>query len=72
MSPVLCELRWPLAPLLDAAGRPSADVLAARVGVTPRTIWRWHHRGLTDQQADHAAIALGYHPANIWTNWHNP
>ncbi len=21
MSPVLCELRWPLAPLLDAAGR---------------------------------------------------
>ncbi|MCC6438120.1 MAG: hypothetical protein AB7O92_07085 [Acidimicrobiia bacterium] len=72
MSPVLCELRWPLAPLLDAAGRPSAAALAAQVGVTLRTVWRWHHRGLTDQQADHAAIALGYHPANIWTNWHNP
>lgn len=68
----LHRVRWPLAPLLDAAGHPPVHDLATRVGVTSRTVWRWHHTGLTDTQADHAAIALGYHPANIWIEWHNP
>jgi hypothetical protein len=71
MSNVLTAMRWPFAPLLDAAGRPSVDALAGWLGVSPRTIWRWHHRGLTDRQADRAAIALGQHPANIWTDWHH-
>lgn len=72
MTNVLTTVRWPLAPLLIAAGHPSADVIAMQLGVSPRSIWRWHHRGLTDRQADRAAIALGYHPANIWPDWHNP
>jgi len=66
----LTRVRWPLAPLLDAAGHPPITVLASRVGVAARTVWRWRHNGLTDQQADRAAIALGYHPLNIWTDWH--
>ncbi len=63
-------IRWPIAPLLTATGHPPATQLAARIGVSVRTIWRWHHTGLDDCQADRAAVALGFHPANIWTTWH--
>jgi hypothetical protein len=66
----LRHVRWPLGPLLDAAGHPTANDLAAWIGVSARTVWRWHHQGLTDTQADRAAIALGWHPANVWTDWH--
>jgi lambda repressor-like predicted transcriptional regulator len=68
----LGRVRWPLGPLLDVAGHPPARILAAQVGVSPRTVWRWHHLGLSDLQADRAAVALGWHPANIWPHWHNP
>ena len=68
----LTALRWPLQPLLDAIAHPPVSTLAVRVGVSSRTVWRWHHNGLTDHQADRVAIALGYHPANIWHDWHNP
>lgn len=64
------RLRWPLEPVLELTGHPPALVLAARVGVSARTVHRWRHNGLTDQQADHAAIALGRHPATIWPDWH--
>ncbi len=66
----LTTVRWPLEPLMEAAGHPAAGTLAARAGVTARTVWRWHHRGLTDTQADRTAVALGYHPANIWPDWY--
>ncbi len=65
------NVRWPLDPLLAATGHPPANQLATRIGVNVRTIWRWHHNGLTCQQADRAAIALNYHPANIWPTWHH-
>jgi hypothetical protein len=38
----LGRVRWPLGPLLDVAGHPPARILAAQVGVSPRTVWRWH------------------------------
>ena len=66
----LTRVRWPLAPLLVAAGHPPVTVLAARLGVATRTISRWRHNGLTDDQADRAAVMLGYHPLNVWTDWH--
>ena len=68
----LTAVRWPLQPLLDATAHTPVSTLAVRVGVSARTVWRWHHTGLTDHQADRAAIALGFHPANIWHDWHNP
>lgn len=68
----LTRVRWPLAPLLVAAGHPPVAHLAQQIGVATRTVWRWHHRGLTDTQADRAAIALGLHPANVWTHWNDP
>ena len=59
MSPVLCELRWPLAPLYDAAGRrvgttlPDPDGSGAAVGRTRRL--RCHQRGLVNWGQPHCA-----------------
>lgn len=47
------------------------DLIAHTLGLTRTTIDTWHHRGLSDTQADRAAIALGTHPANIWPTWFN-
>ncbi|NNF70332.1 MAG: helix-turn-helix domain-containing protein [Acidimicrobiia bacterium] len=68
----LTLVRWPLAPLLASAGNPPVAQLARQVGVATRTVWRWQLRGLTDTQADRAAVALGLHPANIWDHWYQP
>ncbi len=62
--------RWPLDAVLDACANPPVTVLAARLGISTRTIWRWHHTGLSDTQADTIAVTLGYHPANIWPHWY--
>ena len=59
-------LRFPLADLVAAAGGPNHCALARRVGVTPRTVCRWHRAGLTIYSADAAAIAIGSHAAVIW------
>lgn len=63
------DVRWPLAAVLDVCAHPPATVLADQLGVSVRTIWRWHHTGLNDAQADRVAVTLGYHPANIWPHW---
>lgn len=59
--------RWPFAPLMAATGHPTIAALVRRLGVDRRTVGRWRQRGLTDHQADSAAVTLGYHPLNIWS-----
>jgi hypothetical protein len=61
--------RWPLDSLSAAADTTTNAALARSLGVNVRTVWRWHRHGLTDAQADHAAIALGLHPALVWPDW---
>ncbi|MEZ5278986.1 MAG: helix-turn-helix domain-containing protein [Acidimicrobiales bacterium] len=61
--------RWPFAPLMAATGNPTITALARRLGVSPRTVSRWRRAGLSDHQADNAAVTLGYHPLNIWPDW---
>ncbi|MEZ5278989.1 MAG: helix-turn-helix domain-containing protein [Acidimicrobiales bacterium] len=46
-------------------------VLAERLGVSARTVWRWRATGLNPIQADHAAIKLGLHPGSVWASWWN-
>lgn len=63
--------RFPLAPLRDAyerQGRLPGQIHAA-LGITKRTLYKWRERGLSDRQADHAAVALGLHPSNVWHDW---
>lgn len=40
--------------------------LAALLGVSARTIYRWKKHGVPAKQADRAAISIGSHPAYIW------
>lgn len=83
--------RFPLQPLLDRLdlgateattwpGRPNdhltgVQLAAAALGVTPRTIQRLQHSGLSDRQADHYANRIGAHPSWIWQSewwWNAP
>ena len=34
-----------------------------------RQLRRWAEEGLGDVAADHAAVAIGFHPASIWPEW---
>lgn len=54
---------WPVGPS-GAPWRKSA--LARAIGVSPRTIHRWTRGGIPEFAADRAAIALGYHPCEVW------
>lgn len=55
----------------DHTGDPPAGFTAAAItlGVTRRTVQRLALSGLSDRQADHYAISLGFHPAHIWSEW---
>jgi hypothetical protein len=53
----------------DDEPRPSAAVVALAAGVTKRTVVRWRAGGLDERSADHAAIALGVHPCELWPEW---
>lgn len=53
---------------IDALNLSVAEI-ARRTGFTTRTVHRWRHTGIPLFSADRVAIRLGYHPANIWSNW---
>lgn len=61
--------RWPLEPLLEAAGRPPLAALARWCHAHQRQVYRWREYGLSDEWADRAAILLGLHPALVWDGW---
>ncbi len=58
--------RLPFEPLAREVGAPTVAILAMRVGVTARTIYRWANAGVPEAVADRAAVAVGPHPAYIW------
>lgn len=63
--------RWPLAPLMRAAGLAPDAVsdLAVRLDVDRGWLQRLKHLGLSDEQADQWATRLGLHPTLIWPEW---
>lgn len=64
--------RYPLGPLKAFLGPLSGRQVAGACGVTPRTVWRWAHTGLTDRQADRVATRLGQHMDAIWPDGPEP
>lgn len=61
--------RWPVSALLDATGL-SVQQVAVAAGRCRRTGIRWAQSDtLNDRQADHAACAVGLHPALVWPDW---
>ena len=76
--------RYPLAPLIKAAGvqlgprggdqageHRQFTLLAERLGISRQKWWHLNRTGLTDRQADRYAIRLGQHPALIWNDWND-
>lgn len=75
--------RYPLEPLARLAGielgriggsqpgQPPAGLaaLAQQLGISHTMAQRLNTEGLSDQQADRYAIALGHHPGTIWPDW---
>lgn len=57
-------VRWPLEPLAEIVGLHRAYVSAS---TNPKAIRA--AGGLTDRQADRAAVRCGYHPSEIWPEW---
>jgi hypothetical protein len=55
--------RWPITPLCELGY--SRHRISRITGIAGRRL----NEGLTDWQADRAAIRLGYHPAQIWPDW---
>lgn len=62
------ERLWPIGPLLRLARLNAGQLLAlaAEVGAHETTVRRAAADGLTDQQADHWAVALGTVPTLVW------
>lgn len=60
------SIRYPFEPLATQARDATIETLAARIGVSRRTVHRWAIRGIPAEQADRAAIAIGSHPAYLW------
>lgn len=72
------EPRLPLQPLLnvlpidhrlarpDVLGPGMSAQAAALLNVSPRSIARWRHEGLSPWTADRLAITAGHHPVTVW------
>jgi len=57
--------RWPLEPLLAAAGLSRA-ALGRQLRLAGHTMRAASRRGLSDVQADRWAVRLGLHPVEVW------
>jgi hypothetical protein len=58
--------RFPLEPLMRAAGCQSNLELARCTGFTARSVVRWASQGMSANTADKAAVSIGSHPINVW------
>jgi len=59
----------PAEPLMAVLGMSSLRTLSDKLEVNVRTVQRYVKVGLTFDQADRIAIALGMHPMEIWHDW---
>lgn len=60
-------MSYPFDDLFVHANATSILGLARTLGKSPRTLHRWKLGGIPQWAADEAAIAIGSHPACIWT-----
>ena len=67
--PSLVMVRLPAQPLIDVGTKRGHDIKELKPGLV-RQYWRAKERGwVTEASADSLAIALGYHPSEIWDEW---
>jgi hypothetical protein len=65
------ERPFPLATLLAAVGESSPWRLCRIVGASGSTVTAAARHGCTEMQADRWAVACGYHPAEVWSDWYS-
>lgn len=65
-APAPASRPFDLEQLLAVCGRPGVSEFALAAGVDRITVHRWRRQGMTSLQADRAAAAVGYHPAEVW------
>lgn len=61
--------RFPLAPLMRAAGADNHCHLARMTGAHRTAITRAAKEGLTVRAADRYAVAVGLHPVEVWPDF---
>lgn len=60
--------RLPLAPLVERYGSVSA--LARALGRDRIVVSKWNTHGLPAVSADTVAVAVGFHPVEVWPDWY--
>jgi hypothetical protein len=51
---------------------PGLATFAPMIGVDRRTLYGYRETGLSADQADRVAVALGLHPLNLWPDFYEP
>ena len=62
-------MRFPIAPLMAAAGLPSMNALRAVFPMSGTEYRRLQSEGLSGLQADRWAVKVGLNPAEVWPDW---
>lgn len=57
--------RWPVEPLTDRLRYPTRDL-----NVSSAELARQTTTGLSDAMADRWAVRCGFHPSEVWPEWH--
>lgn len=65
----IIERPFPIAPLLTLSRASSLSELCLMVGARKTAVSTAAAEGLTDTQADRWAVALGFHPSEVWPSW---
>jgi lambda repressor-like predicted transcriptional regulator len=61
--------RFPLRPLLAAAGAETVTELARRTGVHRDVLYRYGTQGVPEPRTDRLACAVGLNPVEVWPDW---
>ncbi len=68
-APRSLAARYPLHELEVLLGWPTANQLAAELGVSKAVVKQWRNRGLSHTRADEVACHFNIHPVLLWPEW---
>lgn len=63
--------RLPSEPVIGVLGDVPDGIAGERMGVSRTTWLKWRRSGIPERHADRVAIALGFHPVELWPEYHD-